>query len=76
MRVEALWHHDVAEGSRLTHLKALTIATFVIFVALFLGVSGKLAGFYTNSVEVRDVANGELLYGENCTSRHCKNLEG
>lgn len=60
----------------MTHVKALTIAAIVVVVALFLGVSGKLTGFYTNSVEFRDVANGELIYLENCASCHGENLEG
>ncbi len=60
----------------MTHVKALTISAFVIVLALYLGTSGKLADFYTNSVDVRDVANGELLYGKNWASCHGENLEG
>ncbi len=60
----------------MTHVKALTTATVVVVVALYFGVSGKIAGFYSNPVEDRDVANGELLYGEHCASCHGENLEG
>ena len=60
----------------MTHVRALTIAAVVVVVALYLGASGNLVGFYTNSAEARDVANGELLYVENCASCHGENLEG